>query len=378
MDNILEDLQVSNDQLVELITMRCKEAAEQARAAYDSRLAPPAFNLDFLYDIMLPSKTSPVENMLSTGTYLYAGSPELENSFFLMQLAYHVAAGIPLWGHSVHQGKVLYLTQRKELPMIKKRMHQMRGFKPIKAMKVGFDAAQNEDQLANQIDRFLLRLPDTRLVIIDSLQRTEGKDADFSCYQADPQLIAKLNVLAGRHDVCFLIVCPAKRRKAGEFSRMFPDISDLFSIVDGVLALQGDQQNPSDANLYVIERDQEDQKLSLTFDREQCWWNLVQPAGMEIQPSSDSMFVQSDEFIQDMGELIGSVSDPMGFFHWLDVSRQDLTKEISESMSALSTEHFISNLQQIRSREKHLCKQLIEVVDSLCGEDQNADCKEEV
>jgi RecA-family ATPase len=50
-----------------------------------------------------------VENLLYTGTYLFAGAPKVGKSFFMAQLAYHVSLGANLWDYSVKQGTVLYL-----------------------------------------------------------------------------------------------------------------------------------------------------------------------------------------------------------------------------------------------------------------------------
>ena len=62
-----------------------------------------------LYDRVYVPKAPVVEGLLYPGTYIFAGSPKVGKSFFMAQLAYHVAAGIPLWDYPVRQGAVLYL-----------------------------------------------------------------------------------------------------------------------------------------------------------------------------------------------------------------------------------------------------------------------------
>lgn len=62
-----------------------------------------------LYDTVYPPRRPIVDNLLYSGTYLFVGAPKIGKSFFMGQLAYTVATGLPLWEYEVHQGTVLYL-----------------------------------------------------------------------------------------------------------------------------------------------------------------------------------------------------------------------------------------------------------------------------
>ena len=50
-----------------------------------------------LYDNVYPPRTPVVDGFLYGGTYLFVGAPKVGKSFFMGQLAYHVAMGLPLW-----------------------------------------------------------------------------------------------------------------------------------------------------------------------------------------------------------------------------------------------------------------------------------------
>ena len=50
-----------------------------------------------LYDTVYPPRTPIVDGFLYGGTYLFGGAPKVGKSFFMGQLAYHVAMGLPLW-----------------------------------------------------------------------------------------------------------------------------------------------------------------------------------------------------------------------------------------------------------------------------------------
>lgn len=56
-----------------------------------------------LYDTVYPPRKPIVNDLLYSGTYLFVGAPKVGKSFFMGQLAYHVAMGRPMWEYEVHQ-----------------------------------------------------------------------------------------------------------------------------------------------------------------------------------------------------------------------------------------------------------------------------------
>lgn len=62
-----------------------------------------------LYDTAYPPKLPVIDGLLYNGTYLFVGAPKIGKSFFMAQIGYHISMGLPLWGHPVQQGTVLYL-----------------------------------------------------------------------------------------------------------------------------------------------------------------------------------------------------------------------------------------------------------------------------
>ena len=49
-----------------------------------------------LYDTVYPPGTPVVDGFLYGGTYLFVGAPKVGKSFFMWQLAYHVASAVEL------------------------------------------------------------------------------------------------------------------------------------------------------------------------------------------------------------------------------------------------------------------------------------------
>ena len=87
------------------------QAAEKSTAGYfsGSAAAQSPGSMTELYDTVYPPRVPVVDGFLYNGIYLFVGAPKVGKSFFMAQLAYHVAMGIPLWEYPVHRGTVLYL-----------------------------------------------------------------------------------------------------------------------------------------------------------------------------------------------------------------------------------------------------------------------------
>ena len=82
------------------------------------RMLDPSYlktvTMNELYDNVYRSSPPIIEGLLNTGTYLFVGAPKVGKSFMMAQMAYHVSAGIPLWGYPVRQGTVLYLAREDD------------------------------------------------------------------------------------------------------------------------------------------------------------------------------------------------------------------------------------------------------------------------
>ena len=75
-----------------------------------------------LYDTLYPPRTPVVDGFLYGGTYLFVGAPKVGKSFFMGQLAYHVAMGLPLWDYPVRKGTVLYLALEDDYARLQRRL----------------------------------------------------------------------------------------------------------------------------------------------------------------------------------------------------------------------------------------------------------------
>ena len=103
-----------------------EELLRQMRRVNDPAYLPTVSMQD-LYENVYPSRAPVIDGLLYAGTYLFVGAPKVGKSFLMAQLAYHVSTGLPLWGHAVQQGTVLYLALEDDHRRLQERLYRMFG-----------------------------------------------------------------------------------------------------------------------------------------------------------------------------------------------------------------------------------------------------------
>ena len=138
-----------------------------------------------LYDSSFEPRVPVVDGLLNSGTYIFAGAPKVGKSFFMAQLAYHVAMGIPLWDYPVRQGSVLYLALEDDYARLQQRLAMMFGDESTDKLYLAVKSKTIKDGLAEQMEYFVREHKDARLIIIDTLQRIRESDGDKMSYGSD-------------------------------------------------------------------------------------------------------------------------------------------------------------------------------------------------
>ena len=140
-----------------------------------NRVSDPAYlptvSMNDLYEQVYPGRPPVIDGLLYPGTYLFAGAPKVGKSFLMAQLAYHVSMGLPLWGYAVRQGTVLYLALEDDHRRLQERLYRMFGTDSAGSLHFAIYAKQLGGGLEEQLKKFVREHQDTRLVIIDTLQK---------------------------------------------------------------------------------------------------------------------------------------------------------------------------------------------------------------
>lgn len=234
----------------------------------------PTVSMQDLYETVYPSRPPIIDGLLYAGTYLFVGAPKVGKSFLMAQIGYHVSTGLELWGYPVHQGAVLYLALEDDHRRLQDRMFRMFGTESADNLYFSIYAKQLGAGLEEQLKWFVQEHPDTRLIIIDTLQKVREPGGDTYSYASDYEVIAKLKAFADEHSICLLLVHHTRKQQAEDKFDMISGTNGLLGAADGAFLLQKERRTSNTATLDISGRDQQDQCLYLTRNEERLIWTL--------------------------------------------------------------------------------------------------------
>lgn len=234
----------------------------------------PTVSMQDLYETVYPSRPPIIDGLLYAGTYLFVGAPKVGKSFLMAQIGYHVSTGLELWGSPVHQGAVLYLALEDDHRRLQDRLFRMFGTESADNLYFSIYAKQLGAGLEEQLKWFVQEHPDTRLIIIDTLQKVREPGGDTYSYASDYEVIAKLKAFADEHSICLLLVHHTRKQQAEDKFDMISGTNGLLGAADGAFLLQKEHRTSNTATLDISGRDQQDQRLYLTRNEERLIWTL--------------------------------------------------------------------------------------------------------
>ena len=301
----------------------------------------PTVSMNELYETVYQSKPPLIDGLLYPGTYLFVGAPKLGKSFFMAQLAYHISKGLPLWDYRVRKGTVLYLALEDDYRRLQKRLFKMFETDSTDNLKFAISAKQIGNGLDDQLKGFVRDNPDTRLIIIDTLQKVREVSGEKFSYASDYDVIAKLKRFTDSYGVCLLLVHHTRKQQSNDKFEMISGTTGLLGSADGVWLLQKEKRTSNNATMDIIGRDQQDQRLYLTKDMERLTWQL-EKAETELwkelpDPILDAVAALVTE---ESREWLGSPTELVGILG-LDIKPNMLTMRLNVNAGRLQNEHGI-------------------------------------
>ena len=187
------------------------------------------YSCEYVMDTALQRTPFIVDRLLAPGLYILAGAPKVGKSFLVAQFAYHVSTGLPIWGHPVRQGGVLYLALEDDQQRLQERMSRMFGVEGSDDLNFAICSGQVGAGLETQLDNYLREHPNTRLVIIDTLQKVRATPGEAYSYARDYDVIGQLKHITESRNVGLILVHHTRKQPA----------SDVFETISGTTGLLG-------------------------------------------------------------------------------------------------------------------------------------------
>ena len=196
--------------------------------------------------------------------------------------------------------------------------------------------------LDGQLKKFVREHTDTKLIIIDTLQRIREVGGEKYSYGSDYEIVTKLKQFADHHNICVLLVHHTRKQSADDCFDTISGTNGLLGAADGAFIMQKEKRTDNKAVLDIVGRDQQDQRFHLLFDREHCVWNLTK---METElwkdPPDPLLETVAKLLTQEVPEWSGTASELVCRLNDNDVQPNVLTRRLNVSADRLWNDYGI-------------------------------------
>lgn len=262
--------------------------------------------LEDIYEMRQPV----IANLFYAGLYIFAGPPKVGKSFMVAQIGYHVSMGLPLWNLDVSRGTVLYLALEDVKERIQQRLAKMFPLENNDDFYFAIEAQLLNKGLMKQLDTFVREHKNTKLVIIDTLQKIKGTVKDIMNYGNDYDVISKLKKFADENNICVLVVHHTRKQESSDSFDMISGTQGLLGAADGALVISKEKRTGNQAILEITSRDQQDLKIELEMDRVTCLWKVKKIENELWQEPVDMVLEIIPKFVETNGfDWCGSATD---------------------------------------------------------------------
>ena len=257
-----------------------------------------------------------VDDLLPQGLHLLAGAPKIGKSWLALWLCLCAAQGKPLWTFATHPCEVLYLCLEDSFQRIQSRLFDLTEDAPP-TLHFAVMSQQLHNGLVEQIEQFLKEHPQTKLIVIDTLQRIRTVGNDANPYANDYRDLSVLKHIADTHGIAILLIHHLRKELADDVFSRISGTTAISGAVDSSFTLVEDKRGSGKATLSCIGRDIEYRELTLERNAENVW-ELVSDSRTQPELLGGRIVILLSELMRDYDEFIGTPAelseriDPVG------------------------------------------------------------------
>ena len=269
-----------------------------------------------------------VDSLIPTGLSLFCGSQKIGKSWLMLKLCLCVSQGIPLWDMPTMEGDVLYLCLEDTFCRIQGRLFRLTD---EANGRLHFAVASDKlsDGLIVQLEDYLKEYPDSRLIVIDTLQkvRTTSKD---NAYASDYGDISLIKDFADRHSLAVIVVHHIRKQNDSDVFNKVSGTTGLTGSADATFVLEKESRASDTARLYVTGRDTPYQEFVLRF--RDCSWELVERKTQEelAREAIPDVLFRLVKFMENRTEWRGTATELLDALGETETAANVLTKWMNE------------------------------------------------
>ncbi len=269
-----------------------------------------------------------VDGLIPTGLILFCGAQKIGKSWLMLKLCLCVSQGLPLWEMPTAQGDVLYLCLEDTFSRIQDRLFQVTD-EASGRLHFAVASCKLTDGLTVQLEDYLKDYPDSKMIVIDTLQkvRTASKD---NAYASDYGDISLLKDFADRHSLAVIVVHHIRKQKDSDVFNMVSGTTGLTGSADSTFVLERENRALDAARLYVTGRDTPYQEFVLRFH--DCTWELVERKTQEqlAKEAIPNVLFRVVDFMQDKERWSGTATELIAAMRETETVPTVITKWLNE------------------------------------------------
>ena len=178
-----------------------------------------------------------IEDILPIGLHIFCGAPKVGKSWLMLDICIKVSKGEEIWNLKTNKCDVLYLALEDTYQRLQKRL-----FKLTDDIGSNFHISIESNKIANglisQLEQTLQKYPNTKLIVIDTLQKVRKQNNDIN-YSNDYTDISLLKQFADKNKIAVILVHHLRKQ----------DDSDVFNRISGTTGIMG-----SSDTTFILEK----------------------------------------------------------------------------------------------------------------------------
>lgn len=285
-------------------------------------------NADNLLYTTLSENEFIVDEILPVGLHIFCGAPKVGKSWLMLDLCIKVSKGEEIWNLKTNKCDVLYLALEDTYSRLQKRL-----FKLTDEIDSNFHIAIESNKITNglvmQLENAIKQYPNTRLVVIDTLQKVRKQSNDVN-YSADYGDISTLKTFADKNKLAIILVHHLRKQDDSDVFNKISGTAGIMGSSDTTFILEKKSRDDSVATLFVTGRDVEYQTFTLRF--EECRWNLIERSFQKELEIKNAPEIVSNviSFINENKMWQGTATELLEILDKKDITPQYLTKVLNE------------------------------------------------
>ena len=133
---------------------------------------------------------------------------------------------------------MLYLALEDDYHRLQERLYRMFGTESTDNLYFSVSAGQLGNGLDEQLSKFMAEHSDTRLIIVDTLQKVHEVGGDNYSYANDYEIITRLKKFADNYGICLLLVHHTRKQNSDDKFDMISGTNGLLGAADGGFILR--------------------------------------------------------------------------------------------------------------------------------------------